>query len=220
MLIVYEDSSQCGIRYLDAEYAILVLSNIPPGLPIDRGSAYNFSMMHVVPTRKFPHAFLTACLFAVTAPGLLMAQDQTHRGRKYTPPPPTSKITVTVTKATNGKPVENAAVIFHPIKNGKDEGNLELKTNEEGKAVIEVIPIGDTVRLQIIASGFQTFGEDYEITTDTKDINVKMKRPDRQYSIYEQHDPNKQQGGADSSSDAASQNNEKPSTDSAKPPQR
>jgi hypothetical protein len=49
---------------------------------------------------------------------------------------------------------------------------------------------------------------------------VKMKRPDRQYSIYEQHDTNKQQGGADSSSDAASQNNEKPSTDSAKPPQR
>ncbi len=154
-------------------------------------------MMHVVPSRKFPRALLAVCLFAVSVSAVLFAQDQPKRGRKYTPPPATCKISVTVIKATNGKPVENAAVIFHPMKNGKDEGNLELKTNEEGKAIIEVIPIGDTVRLQVIASGFQTFGDDYEITTDTKEIMVKMKRPDRQYSIYEKHDPNKEHGGAD-----------------------
>ncbi|MFT4112231.1 hypothetical protein [Silvibacterium sp.] len=120
---------------------------------------------------------------------------QDGRGRKYTPPPPTAKITVSVVKATNGKPIENAAVIFHPMKNGKDEGGLELKTNEEGKAVIEVIPIGDVVRLQIIANGFQTFGDDYPITTDTKEIAVKLKRPGGQYSIYEKHD-DVQRGGA------------------------
>lgn len=125
----------------------------------------------------------------------LHAQDN-GRGRKYTPPPPTAKISVTVTKATNGKPVQNAAVIFHPIKNGKDEGALELKTNEDGKVSIDVIPIGDTVRLQIIADGFQTFGDDYAITTDSKDIDVKLKRPARQYSIYEKHDDTPQ-GGAD-----------------------
>ena len=125
----------------------------------------------------------------------LHAQDN-GRGRKYTPPPPTAKISVTVTKATNGKPVQNAAVIFHPIKNGKDEGALELKTNEDGKVSIDVIPIGDTVRLQIIADGFQTFGDDYSITTDSKDIDVKLKRPARQYSIYEKHDDTLQ-GGAD-----------------------
>src|SRR5580658_7268306 len=74
-------------------------------------------------------------------PLLLSAQD-VKRGRKYTPPPPTCKITVTVTKASTGKPVENAGVIFHPIKNGKDQGNMELKTNEEGKAVLDVVPVG------------------------------------------------------------------------------
>jgi hypothetical protein len=87
-------------------------------------------------------------------------------------------------------------VIFHPMKEGKDEGNLELKTNEDGKATIDVIPIGDTVRLQVIADGFQTFGDDYQITTDIKAIQVKLKRPSRQYSIYEKH-PDTQQGGAD-----------------------
>jgi hypothetical protein len=131
----------------------------------------------------------------LSMPLLLSAQD-VKRGRKYNPPPPTCKITVTVTKATNGKPVENAGVIFHPIKNGKDEGNMELKTNEEGKAVLDVVPVGDTVRLQIIASGFQTFGADYQIDQATKDIEVKLLRPGKQYSIYEKHDES-QLGGQD-----------------------
>jgi len=176
-------------------------------------------MMHVVPSRKYSRALLAVCLFAISLPGLLFAQDPPKRGRKYTPPPVTSKITVTVIKATNGKPVENAAVVFHPMKNGKDEGSLELKTNEEGKAIIDVIPIGDTVRLQVIASGFQTFGDDYEITTDSKEITVKIKRPDRQYSIYEKHDPDKQQGGADPEPDKTSQPEQKPQGEASKPPQ-
>jgi len=176
-------------------------------------------MKHVVFCRKLYRAILLVCLTAVAVPVLLLAQNPPHRGRKYTPPPPTAKITVTVVKATNGKPVENAAVVFHPIKNGKDEGGLELKTNEEGKVSIDVIPIGDTVRLQIIADGFQTFGDDYQVATDTKAITVKLKHPDRQYSIYEQHDDNKEQGGAQSSSDRPSQPAQKPQSDTSKPPQ-
>ena len=50
-------------------------------------------------------AVLLLCLL-LAMPLLLAAQDTAKRGRKYTPPPPTCKITVTVTKATNGKPVE------------------------------------------------------------------------------------------------------------------
>jgi hypothetical protein len=47
-----------------------------------------------------------------------------------------------------------------------------------------VIPIGDTVRLQVIADGWQTYGEDYKVETDSKEILVKMKRPGAQYSFY------------------------------------
>ena len=43
---------------------------------------------------------------------------------------------------------------------------MELKTNEDGKAIIDVIPIGDTVRLQVIANGFQTYGA--ETTRSTR----------------------------------------------------
>jgi hypothetical protein len=156
-------------------------------------------MTHAVPSSPTPFSrairrVLPLLLLSAVAVPAMHAQES--RGRKYVPPPPTAKITVTVTKETNGKPIENAAVVFHPMKGNKDEGNLELKTNEEGKAVIDVIPIGDIVRLQVIANGFQTFGDDYEIKTDSKEIEVKMKRPARQYSIYEKHDDT-QQGGAD-----------------------
>src|ERR1700759_4419363 len=112
-------------------------------------------------------------------PLLLSAQDA-KRGRKYTPPPPTCKITVTVTKGKNGKPVENAGVVFHPMKDGKSDGNMELKTNEDGKAVLDVIPVGDTVRLQIIAPGYQTYGADYTLDAATKEIEVKLLPPGRQ----------------------------------------
>ncbi|HTD56468.1 MAG TPA: carboxypeptidase-like regulatory domain-containing protein [Silvibacterium sp.] len=176
-------------------------------------------MKQVVPPTSLCRAFVAVFLFAVAISAPLFGQDTQHRGRKYTPPPPTAKITVTVTKAANGKPVENAAVVFHPMKNGKDQGGLELKSNEEGKVSIDVIPIGTTVRLQIIAKGFQTFGEDYDITGDSKDIAVKLNPPDKQYSIYEQHDTSKEQGGAESSSDHPSQPNQKPSDSSSKPPQ-
>ncbi|MBV8437880.1 MAG: carboxypeptidase regulatory-like domain-containing protein [Silvibacterium sp.] len=177
-------------------------------------------MKQLVPPTSVSRALCAVFLFAAFVSAPLFAQDAQHRGRKYTPPPPTAKITVTVVRATNGKPVENAAVVFHPMKNGKDQGGLELKTNEEGRVAIDVIPIGTSVRLQIIAKGFQTFGEDYQITGDSKDISVKLKPPDRQYSIYEQHDTSKEQGGSSSASDRPAQPEQKPSnSDAAKPPQ-
>jgi len=177
-------------------------------------------MKQVVSPTGIPRALVAILVFAVSLSTSLSAQDSQHRGRKYTPPPPTAKITVTVVKETNGKPVENAAVVFHPLKNGKDQGGLELKSNEEGRVAIDVIPVGTTVRLQIVAKGFQTFGEDYDISGDSKEITVKLKPPDKQYSIYERHDASKEQGGADSASDRPAQPDQKPSdSNAAKPPQ-
>ena len=110
------------------------------------------------------------------------------RGRKYKSPPPTARIEVTILKDVNGKPIENAAVVFHPMEGERDKGNMELKTNEDGKTIIDVLPIGDMVRLQVIAHGFQTYGEDYKIDKPELTIEVRMKRPGEQYSIYKSHD--------------------------------
>jgi hypothetical protein len=115
---------------------------------------------------------------------LLCAAAGQRNGRKYTPPPATATIKVTVLRATNGKPIANAAVVFHPMEGDKDKGALELKSDEDGKVTIDVIPVGDTVRLQVIADGWKTYGDDYKIDTNSKEIVVKMKRPGEQYSLY------------------------------------
>jgi len=138
---------------------------------------------------------------------VLNAQES-GRGRKYKPPPPTCKVSITVVKASDGKPIENAAVVFHPIRNNKDEGNMELKTNEEGKTTIDVIPIGDTVRVQVIADGFQTFGNDYPLPGDSKDILIKLHRPVKQYSIYQ--NGSSESGNQNGSSGTQQQNGQKP----------
>ena len=116
----------------------------------------------------------------------LSAQDKSRRGRKYKPPPPTAKIEVTVLRDSDSKPIENAAVIFHVDMEG-DKGNMELKTNEDGKSVIDVLPIGSTMRLQIIAKGFKTYGEDFKIDKADMAFGIRMKRPGEQYSIYKDH---------------------------------
>src|SRR5271154_2910312 len=112
------------------------------------------------------------------------AFGQDPRGRKYKAPPETAHIVVQVTKASNGKPVENASVVFHPIKDGKDEGNLEIKSDPDGKAAIDVIPIGSQVTVQIFADGFATYAQDYTLTDPAKDIHVKLQRPRAQVSSY------------------------------------
>ena len=117
----------------------------------------------------------------------LHAQDKSRWTRKIKAPPPSSTITVTVLKADNGKPIENAAVIFHPVEGDRDKGSLELKTNDDGKAVIDVIPVGDTVRLQIIANGFQTYGGDYKVEKEEMSMEIRLKRPAKEYSIYQNH---------------------------------
>ena len=128
---------------------------------------------------------LVLCLVLVSS-WSAFAQDDTsvHRGRKYKAPPPTSHIEVVVSKKFNGKPIMNAAVVFDSTLNGKEEGNLEVKTDPEGKAVIDVIPTGSSVRVQIIANGFATYAESYLVTEPSRQIFVALLRPQEQISSY------------------------------------
>ncbi len=136
-----------------------------------------------------------------------IGQDTPVRhGRKYKPPPPTSHIEVQVINKSNGKPIANAAVVFNPTKDGQDEGNLEVKTDPEGKAIIDVIPTGSTVRVQIIANGFATFAEDYVISEPSRQILISMVKPQEQVSAYEDN------SGKSSSRKAGVQEPVKPTT--------
>ena len=141
-------------------------------------------------SRRSHVASLAVLSTVVLVVGLFVAsaQNTDKRGRKYKAPPATARLEVTVLRDTDPRPIENAAIIFHPMVNGKDEGNMELKSNEDGKALIDVLPIGDTVRVQIIAKGFQTYGQDYKIDKPQMALEIRMKRPGEQYSIYKHHD--------------------------------
>jgi Carboxypeptidase regulatory-like domain len=99
---------------------------------------------------------------------------------------PTAELNFLVIKDYNGKPVRNAAVVLHPVNpHGKQgRGGFELKTDSDGKTHFEGVPYGK-LRVQVLAPGFQTFGEDYDIDAASKDITVKLKRPQKQYSIYD-----------------------------------
>jgi hypothetical protein len=140
----------------------------------------------------------------------LRAQDDdSHHGRKYKSPPPSSRIEVTVVRAYNGKPISDAHVIFHPIEGDKDKGALELKTNEDGKAIIDVIPLGDTVTLQVIANGFQTYGQVYKIDKLSMAMEVRMNRPTSQYSVYKNSTAN---SGSDNNSGSGNSSGSSPNS--------
>jgi hypothetical protein len=112
---------------------------------------------------------LIACCLAV------MAQDG----------PQTATLNLVVVREANGKPVKNAEVILHLLDkqgNQKQDG-LELKTHDDGKANTSGIPLGK-VRIQVIAQGFRTFGEDYEVTQPNMEITIKLQKPKEQFSIY------------------------------------
>ena len=102
----------------------------------------------------------------------------------------------------SGKPVRNAAVVMHPVKkNGKQgRGGFELKTDADGKASFEGAPYGP-LRVQVLADGFQTFGQDYDISQATVEITIKMKRPAGQYSVYDDHPSDKDKSDKDKKDD-------------------
>ncbi len=103
----------------------------------------------------------------------------------------TSNLSFLVLKDYNGKPVRNASVVLHSVdKEGKQsKGGVELKTDADGKVSYSGVPQG-TLRVQVLAPGFQTYGEDMKIDQPEKEITIKLKRPAKQYSIYEdQHPP-------------------------------
>ena len=98
----------------------------------------------------------------------------------------TSKLDFLVLKDSNGKPVRNASVVLHPVNShGKQErGGLQLKTDADGKTSFDGAPYGK-LRIQVLAPGFQTFGADYEVNQRSMEITIKLKRPQEQYSIYQ-----------------------------------
>lgn len=96
-----------------------------------------------------------------------------------------ANLTFLVVKDYNGKPVRNASVVLHPVdEDGKQErGGVQLKTDNEGRTRYDAVPYGK-LRIQVIARGFQTHGDDYDVNQPQQEIVIKLRRPQEQHSIY------------------------------------
>jgi hypothetical protein len=104
------------------------------------------------------------------------------------PPVTTLRIEVKTLAVT---PVDRASVIVRflgardYLKLGrKIRTSWETRTNMDGVARIPSLPQGKLL-IQVIAKGYQTFGQQYEISEPDKTLEIKLNPPQPQYSVHD-----------------------------------
>jgi hypothetical protein len=94
------------------------------------------------------------------------------------------RLTIVVTGGEEKKPVDSASVYVRYVeehKHGKDKKiEMNLKTNQEGVCHVPVIPPGKFV-VQVIAEGWKTYGEYYDLNQSEQTINITLVRPPKWY---------------------------------------
>jgi hypothetical protein len=85
----------------------------------------------------------------------------------------------------NGKPISNASVYVRYNKAGgflhKDKlAELDLKTNNEGAVKVPPVPQG-SILIQVIATGWHTYGKWYDINKEEDSIDIKLEPPTKWY---------------------------------------
>jgi len=94
------------------------------------------------------------------------------------------RLTIVVTGGEDKKPVENASVYLRYVeehKHGRDKKiEMNLKTSQSGVCHAPVIPPGKFV-VQVIADGWKTYGEYYDVNQAEQTININLVRPPKWY---------------------------------------
>ena len=95
-----------------------------------------------------------------------------------------ARLTIIVTGGEDKKPIDSASVYVRYVeehKHGKDKKiEMNLKTNQAGVCHVPVIPPGKFV-VQVIADGWKTYGEYYDISQTEQTINISLVRPPKWY---------------------------------------
>lgn len=113
------------------------------------------------------------------------AQDKSADAKgKGDSPDKDSRLTIVVTGGDEKKPIDSASVYIRFVeehKHGKDKKvEMNLKTNQSGICHVPVIPPGKFV-IQVIAEGWKTFGEYFDVTDTEQTINISLVRPPKWY---------------------------------------
>ena len=94
------------------------------------------------------------------------------------------RLTIVVTGGEEKKPIDSASVYVRYVeehKLGKDKKiEMNLKTNQSGVCHVPVIPPGKFV-IQVIADGWKTYGEYYDVSQTEQTINISLVRPPKWY---------------------------------------
>jgi hypothetical protein len=100
-----------------------------------------------------------------------------------------TKLKIVVT-TRSGRPVDRADVIVRfggrsVVKLGKMvRTTWEMRSSQEGVAEIPDMPKGQ-IRIQVIAKGYQTFGDTFDVSEDERTIEIKLNPPQKQYSSHD-----------------------------------
>ncbi len=131
--------------------------------------------------RVFPLLFCVLFFFAL----FLHAQDKPADPKaKPDAAPKEVHLTIVVTGAEDKKPVDSASVYVKFVEDRKfvkdKKIEMNLKTNLSGVAHVPVIPPGRFL-VQVIAPGWKTFGEYYDISQTDQTIHIELARPPKWY---------------------------------------
>ena len=97
-----------------------------------------------------------------------------------------TRLTVKVLRETDGKPVADAHVVIHFTEEKllKDRrGTWETKTNRKGEVMLPNVPTG-TAKVQVIARGYQTYGDEHQLSKPEEEVTIRLKPPHGQVSAY------------------------------------
>ena len=100
-----------------------------------------------------------------------------------------TKLKIVVT-TRSGRPIDRADVIVRfggrsVVKLGKMvRTTWEMRSSQEGVAEIPDMPKGK-IRIQVIAKGYQTFGDTFDVNEDERTIEIKLNPPQKQYSSHD-----------------------------------
>lgn len=130
---------------------------------------------------SLPMVSFLILLFAIAAPG----QDKdADANAKASNDPKDVRLTIVVTGGEDKKPIDSASVYVRYVeqrKIGKDKKiEMNLKTNQSGVCHVPVIPPGKFV-VQVIAEGWKTYGEYYDLSQTEQTININLARPPKWY---------------------------------------
>jgi len=98
--------------------------------------------------------------------------------------PPTSKLKIQV-KGGNGKPIGNASVYVRFDQPGgflHHEKHVEMnfRTNQDGSVKVPPVPQGK-ILIQVIATGWRTFGKYYDVDRDEESVEIILEPPPHWY---------------------------------------